>query len=241
MAARIDAFHREGYEELFGPLPDVKDAGAQARILANVGKAIAAFVRTIEPGASRFDLYAEAILTGNPQTAATILEATEIRGLRLFLGKARCTNCHAGPLFTNGEFVFSRVPQKDGKQDGGRGAAIELVKNDEFRCTGAYSDAKPEQCSALRFLVADARDAMHAFKTPSLRNVALRAPYMHAGQLATVGDVLRFYRDSSEGIVEMSHGDLTDSELDDLEAFLKTLTGPIFVLGEYLSEGPGAH
>jgi cytochrome c peroxidase len=151
-----------------------------------------------------------------------------VRGLRLFIGRAQCTNCHLGPLFTNGEFHFTRVPKVG--DDPGRGQAIAAVLADEFNCTGRFSDAQPEQCTALRFIDSDARELLHAFKTPSLRNVAERAPYMNAGQLPTLQAVLRFYRDGTRGMKELGHGDLTDGELDDVEAFLGTLSGPIAAL-----------
>ncbi len=201
------------------------------RITVNVAKSIAAFVRTIQPEASRFDRHVEALLHGAEPSGEAVLNAAEVRGLRLFIGRARCVNCHAGPLFANGEFHFSRVPQPDGVPDGGRGAVLAALRSDEFACTGIYSDAAPERCTALRFVTIDARDAVHAFKTPSLRGVAARAPYMHAGQFSTLAEVLRFYRDRSIGVPEMGHGDLTDAELGDLEAFLGTLGGPISFLG----------
>ncbi|MEO6028079.1 MAG: cytochrome-c peroxidase, partial [Candidatus Binatia bacterium] len=90
--------------------------------------------------------------------------------------------------------------------------------------------ARPDACTALRFMDPDTRDTLQAFKTPSLRNVAVRAPYMNAGQLATLGEVLRFYRDKSHGIKELAHDDLRDGDLADLEAFLGTLTAPVAAL-----------
>jgi cytochrome c peroxidase len=206
-------------------------AADATRITVNVAKAIAAFVRTIQPEASRFDRHVEAALRGVEPSGEAALNAAELRGLRLFIGRAKCVNCHAGPLFTNGEFHFSRVPQPEGVPDGGRGAVLATLRSDEFACTGIYSDAAPERCTALRFVTIDARDAMHAFKTPSLRGVAARAPYMHAGQFSTLSEVLKFYRERSTGIPEMGHGDLTDAELGDLEAFFGTLNGPISFLG----------
>lgn len=216
------------------PSPEARasvPAADATRITVNVAKAIAAFVRTIQPEASRFDRHVEAALRGVEPSGEAALSAAEVRGLRLFIGPAKCVNCHAGPLFTNGEFHFSRVPQPEGVPDGGRGAVLATLRSDEFACTGIYSDAAPERCTALRFVTIDARDAMHAFKTPSLRGVAARAPYMHAGQFSTLSEVLKFYRERSTGIPEMGHGDLTDAELGDLEAFLGTLDGPISFLG----------
>ncbi len=225
-AGLVAAQYRDEYAAVFGPLPAApRDAETTTRVFVNVGKAIAAFVRTIRPEPARFDRYAEAVLAGDAPRAARLLGAAEVRGLRLFIGRAHCTNCHAGPLFTNGEFHFTRVPKVG--DDPGRGPAIAAVMGDEFNCLGRFSDAKPEQCGAVRFIDTDARELLHAFKTPSLRNVATRAPYMNAGQFPTLAAVLRFYRDGTRGMKELGHADLSDAELADLEAFLGTLTGPI--------------
>jgi cytochrome c peroxidase len=222
--------HRDDYAAIFGALPGEPVSEADAtRVLANVGKAIAAFVRTIVPGPAPFDRFVAGEIGAAPRAAATVLAPAELRGLRLFIGAAHCTNCHAGPLFTNGQFHFTRVPQA--VPDAGRSAAIALVRGDEFNCMGALSDAQPADCRALRFMDPDTRDTLRAFKTPTLRNVAVRAPYMNAGQFPTLAAVLRFYRDQSHGMKELAHGDLRDADLADLEAFLGTLTGPVTVRG----------
>ena len=70
----------------------------------NIGKAIAAYERLLLPGESRFDRYVEHIVDGGDQLEQEFLSDEEIRGLRLFIGDARCTECHNGPLFTNNEF-----------------------------------------------------------------------------------------------------------------------------------------
>lgn len=229
VARRVAEAHRSDYEAVFGPLPaDLADADSATRVFVNTGKAIAAFERTIRPAPSRFDEYADAVLAGDAAKAATILTPAETRGLALFTGRARCTNCHSGPMLTNGEFHFTRVPLPT--PDPGRSEGIRLLRKDEFSCTGRWSDARPEQCSALRFLPREARDGQYEFKIPSLRNVAARAPYMHAGQFRTLGEVLRFYRDTAGDVAEMGHGHLTDAELSDLEAFLGTLTSPVLAL-----------
>ncbi len=230
VGAYVERHHRADYEAIFGALPaEPRTADAAARVFVNVAKSIAAFVRTIVPGPARFDRYVEALLAGTPPDASATLTPAETRGLRLFIGRAHCTNCHAGPLFTNGEFHFTRVPVA--RDDLGRSAAIALVKGDELNCLGPFSDAKRDDCTALRFLDPETRDTLRAFKTPTLRNVAARAPYMNAGQFATLADVLRFYRDKSRGLKELAHQDLGDADLADLEAFLGTLTGPVHELG----------
>jgi cytochrome c peroxidase len=132
-AAVIIGHYRKEYEEIFGRMPELslKDLPPTARpsaedpaalkkwifmprtqqdevnrIYANMGKAIGAFVRTIVPTESRFDRYIEALRKGDREQAANILSPEELKGLRLFIGKAKCTNCHNGPLFTDGDFLY---------------------------------------------------------------------------------------------------------------------------------------
>jgi cytochrome c peroxidase len=104
------------------------------------------------------------------------------------------------------------------------------VREDEFNCLGRYSDAKPEQCEELRFVSDTGAELVRAYKTPSLRNVAERAPYMHAGQLATLNDVVRHYDrapSAPAGHSELKPLHLSATERTQLIAFLRTLSGPI--------------
>jgi len=111
---------------------------------------------------------------------------------------------------------------------------------DEFNCLGRYSDAPPQACQELSFMATDEAGMEGAFKTPSLRNVALRAPYMHAGQLTTLDDVVTHYVRSPPAPVGHSelatdtggHAErkpirLTEQEMRDVVAFLGSLSGPI--------------
>jgi cytochrome c peroxidase len=197
------------------------------RIYANMGKAIAAYGRTIVPTPSPFDRYVEALMQGKDALVRKALTDDEARGLRLFIGKAKCTNCHNGPMFTNSDFHNLGLPdQKKAGADAGRAAAISQVLGDEFNCLSRYSDARPSECLELRFIDTDNEKYKGAFKTPTLRNVAERPPYMHAGQFSTLREVLEFYRGQADN-PELGHGGLTDRELDQLEAFLKTLSSPL--------------
>jgi cytochrome c peroxidase len=245
----ISRNYRSEYEEIFGRMPDIMNAVASPateditvlktwvsmapdkkdevnRIYANMGKAIAAYVRTIVPGPSRFDRYVEALLHKDAAAAQEALTSEEANGLRLFIGKAKCTNCHNGPLFTNSDFHHTGVPTP-GKMplDKGRAEGMRKVLSDEFNCLSRYSDAGPQDCAELRYLDIDAEKYIGAFKTPTLRNIAERAPYMHDGQFATLREVLEFYRRAKSH--ELGHGALSDEELSQLEAFLRTLTGPV--------------
>src|SRR5690606_30189920 len=78
-------------------------------------------------------------------------------------------------------------------EDRGRAQAVRQVLEDPFNCLGSYSHAGDEACEELRFMVRDAPEFERAFKTPSLRGAASRAPYMHSGQIATLEEVIDHY------------------------------------------------
>lgn len=255
-----ESYARE-YEQLFGALPDLsavpRSAGPVADpdaalawsalssaqrdevtgVFVNVGKAIAAYERRIEFGTSRFDNYVDAVTAG--QSGQGILADDEIAGLRLFIGRANCTQCHNGPLLSNNEFHNTGVrPRPELAIDHGRLTGATAVLSDEFGCRSRWSDAR-ERCSELEFLVTGEHTLDRAYKVPSLRNVAERAPYMDAGQFATLAEVLDHYNRApaaATGHSELRPLRLKPSELDQLEAFLRTLSGPITVDGAPTSQ-----
>ena len=196
------------------------------------------------PHRPRDDRYAEATLVGDPG-ARQILSPQEVNGLRLFIGAGQCVTCHNGPLFTDQHFHNTGVPPRDAaRPDHGRAAAIATLQADEFNCLGPFSDAKPAQCQELRFMVTDDAALHGAFKTPSLRGVSLRPPYMHAGQFASIEEVIAHYISAPAAVVghtELGHGDprhskreplrLSDPQVNDLASFLATLSGPITEAG----------
>ena len=169
------------------------------------------------------------------------LSRTQTEGLRLFIGKAQCLNCHNGPLLTNFEFHNTGVLPAPGKlPDKGRVAGVELARADPFNCLGPHSDAPPEDCAELRFARAGA-DRIGARKTPSLRNLGGTAPFMHAGQLKTLAEVLDHYNRPRAAIVghnEAKPLNLLPFELKRLEAFLATLNAPIATPEQWLVPPP---
>jgi cytochrome c peroxidase len=266
VAQLVHEHYRGAYEALFGILPELdnpsrfpvpagpvdnaaaranwervasKDQEAVTRVFVNVGKAIAAYERRIVPGPSRFDRYVEALLDGDADTAETALVQDEIAGLRLFIGKAHCTDCHNGPLLTNNDFHNTGVPARaELPQDLGRALGARQALEDEFNCLSPYSDAGPGDCAELRFLKLDDHQLERAFKPPTLRNVEEAAPYMHAGQFATLRDVLEHYNRAPEapaGHSELGPLNLSDRELEQLEAFLRSLSGPLQAPEGFLS------
>ena len=215
------------------------------RIFVNIAKAIAAYERKLMPGASRFDHYVEALLDER-STSQGILSADEIAGLKLFTGKAMCVTCHQGPLFTNHAFHNVAAPNESThkpkfmlgalylfkdkpKADVGRYDGVRKVQASEFNCLGEYSDAEENDCAELRFASTSYRNTLGAFKVPSLRNVALTAPYMHAGQLETLDQVLKHYNEppmAPSGHSELVPLSLDNQQLAQIKAFLHTLDSP---------------
>jgi cytochrome c peroxidase len=247
----LKAHYRADYEAVFGPLPDLsrlpmdasplgtpeqraawntlsEDARREvSQVFANMGKAMAAYQKTLRFSESRMDRYVEGV-TRRDATASQILTPSEKNGLRIFIGKGLCISCHTGPLLTDQHFHNTGIaPRLTGRPDLGRQAAIAKLLNDEFNCLGRYSSARPEQCEELRFLAVDAHGMEAAFKTSSLRNVALRAPYMHAGQIPSLEDVVRHYvtaPKAAAGQSELNPFALSEQEVRDLVAFLGSLT-----------------
>jgi len=242
--------YRSRYEGIFGPLPELAglpehaspkgDAPAQAAwqampgdkrdeidtVFANLGKAIAAFERSIQHPQTRFDRFAAALASGRKPEGDAVFSDLETEGLKLFIGKAQCVTCHNGPRFTDEHFHNTGVPAVPGlPQDRGRAQAVAQVLADPFNCQGRFSDA-PDRCDELRFMIREGEELERAFKTPSLRGAASRPPYMHSGQIATLEEVIDHY--SRAPASEGGHSELdpiifTDRGRAALIAFLKTL------------------
>ena len=223
----VAAHHRHDYEAIFGTMPSLSSREAATAVFVNVGKAIAAYERTIDFAPSRFDRYIDG-LQDTGRAPVGVLSADEVAGLRLFIGKASCTNCHNGPLLTNNEFHNTGVPARAGlPADSGRLAGADAVLRDEFNCRSQWSDNR-SRCAELDFLVTGDHVLERAFKVPSLRNVADRAPYMHAGQFNTLSEVVDHYNRAPEapaGHSELEPLRLSAQERRQIEAFLRSLSG----------------
>jgi cytochrome c peroxidase len=226
-ANAIAEHYRSDYEAIFGTMPALSTRDDATAVFVNMGKAIAAYERTIEHGTSRFDRYVE-ILQDTGRAPQRLLSADEVAGLRLFIGKASCVNCHNGPLLTNNEFHNTGVPAREGlPADRGRLAGANAVLRDEFNCRSRWSDSRA-RCAELDFLVTGDHVLERAFKVPSLRNVAERAPYMHAGQFSTLSEVIDHYNRAPEapaGHTELESLRLSAQERRQIEAFLRSLSG----------------
>jgi cytochrome c peroxidase len=246
--------YRDRYEAIFGPMPDLSNLPASAgplgsdddraawaamsdaqrssvdTVFANLGKAVAAFERSIAFGETRFDRYAAAISAGHAPEGDAAFSDLELEGLRLFIGKANCIECHNGPRFTDDHFHNTGVPPVPGlPEDLGRESGIVELMADPFNCLGPFSDGKPGDCDELRFARKEGPELTRAYKTPSLRGAASRPPYMHAGQFAGLEEVLDHYSRAPaavSGASEVRGVVFTDRGRKALIAFLKTLDSP---------------
>lgn len=253
--------YKEMYEAIFGTAPILPTEGIASplgreafiagwnrlnddqrtainRVFANVGKAIAAYQRKLQPGLTRFDHYADAITEGDSRTGNGQLDATELAGLDLFLNKGQCVNCHNGPLFTNNDFHNTGVMVIAGQLPPmGRYDGVRIARLDPFNCLGDYSDAQSGECTELEF-ARDTNELVGAHKTPTLRNVSWTAPYMHGGQIASLEDVIRHYDEAPVSM--LSHNEakplaLRSVERRQLEAFLRTLSAPLATPAKWLT------
>ncbi|MBM4052435.1 MAG: hypothetical protein FJ270_06825 [Planctomycetes bacterium] len=207
------------------------------RVFSASMKALGAYQRTLDMPLSAFDRWADAVGRGSVSIddaeAGGIITPAARRGWLLFSGKANCIQCHGGREFTDGEFHNLGLPGPDGRLGGdpGRRDAIARLKADPFSSAGEFSDDRDGAEARLVRSLKDDPETWGQFRTPSLRGVALTAPYMHDGRFATLADVIAFY-DTLEGAIALDHHreavlqplGLTGDERADLEAFLVALS-----------------
>lgn len=209
------------------------DKSGEQVTMEEVKKAIASFERTIVSGDSPFDHY----YFGGDKKAMT---PEQIRGFQVFTGQGRCVSCHTveqdQALFTDNRFHNI-------------GIGINRMQQDVPRLTSEFLKAKaqggnvdkavlsnPKTSNLGRFAVTDQLDDMGSFKTSTLRNVAMTAPYMHDGSLKTLKEVVVHYNNGgvtrkgdrvndflSGGIRPLN---LSKRQISDLVAFMGALTSP---------------
>lgn len=123
-------------------------------------------------------------------------------------------------------------------EDSGRAQGAQQALADEFNCLSIYSDAGPDDCTELRYMIAEGHELVRQFKPPSLRNIDGRGPFMHAGQFVTLEEVLAHYNAAPEapaGHSELEPLNLTTEEISQLIAFLRTLSGPLAADAHWLA------
>lgn len=267
LAHVIADHYRADYTSVFGSLPDLQDLqrfprlggpavpeesrpadaawlrmtgadqDAVRRVAANFGKAVEAYERRLVSGGSEFDRYVAGdhelfVDNGN--------DPIEKRGLRIFLGIARCIECHKGPMFSDGLFHNIGLRQQQGAhvpaRDEGAQAAAQRLLQDPFNGAGPYSDNAQAGQSRLDRLTTLAPQPGQ-FRTASLRNIRQSFPYFHNGARGPgLTDVIEFYRRGGDPpgsfvgtkdpkILPIPEDGFQPTQVFDLERFLWTLTG----------------
>jgi cytochrome c peroxidase len=209
---RSDPYYRDAFAEAF-------PSDAEPWSTLNMVRAIAAFVRSIVSFDSPYDRY----LRGDESA----LSAAAVRGMQLFFSEElECFHCHGGFNFTDSSTHANAVVAPFG-----------------FHNTGLYNiggtGAYPPDNTGLHDVTGERRD-MGRFKAPTLRNVAVTAPYMHDGSVPTLSEAIEHYRRGGREIVDGPYAgdgrrnpyksefvrgfDITNEEKADLLAFLESLT-----------------
>jgi cytochrome c peroxidase len=194
-----------------------------------IARAIAAFERTLVSANSPLDRYLAGDVNAMSEPARS--------GMILFRGKARCGVCHA---FNQNFSTFATFPfltdmnyRNTGiaaNYDGFGALARRAMNAARDQSEGASSEfGKQERAGELgRYLISGNTLDVGAFRTPSLRNVELTAPYFHDGSAATLEEVVRYYlkggNQNPNRDWQLEPVSLTDEEQRDLVEFLKALT-----------------
>ncbi len=211
------------YKNLFEVAFDGKGPSMQ-----NIGAAIASYERSLVAANSRFDRWRY----GHQSEA---LNDAEQAGFKIFTGKARCVSCHSigdeFALFSDGGFHNTGIGWARTMGQGNIIHKIQLAPGVivEVADSALMSTSEPLQADIGRYEITHDENDRWAYRTPSLRNIALTAPYMHDGSLATLEEVLAFYLrggiDNSNKDVLLTPLSLTVQEQSELLAFLRSLTG----------------
>ena len=235
------------------------DQTAITRVLVNFGKAIGAYEATLVLGPSSFDRWVADLRAGHGDTSTAMSGPAQI-GAQLFVGKAGCSDCHNTPLLSDGAFhnvgvgqtgvgvptegdcpaggVCDCAPVSADHMGGpknclpwGARDGIQKLQANGFRRDSMWSD-DPQAGAPDSYVKTDLSTIpLGAYRTPSLRNVALTAPYMHDGSIATLQDVVWHYDQAiaapntpGAGAAPFKALYLTTEEQADLVAFLEALT-----------------
>lgn len=212
--------YRERFADVFGDdWPNVRHAYM----------AIAAFERTLVQRDTPFDNYM------NGDDAA--LTDQQKRGLEVFTGKGNCVACHNGPLLSDQQYYNLGVPPYSGWEED---ELAQITFRFELYAKGSneelYRNTKDDPGLYFR-----SKDAQHKgkFRTPSLRYTKYTYPFMHNGMIETLRDVVVFYNEGG-GTNEFAKTKsplikplgLSDGEIDDLVAFLESLSGDEILIEE---------
>ena len=198
----------------------------------DLAKALAAYQATLVSPRTAFDDFRDALARGDERAAARYPEAAQ-RGLRLFIGEARCSVCHAGPSFSNGEFADIGVPffvpggVDSGRQGGMR--ALLASRHEPARTARRRWRRRPAR---RRHAPRGAVEPRHfgEFRVPGLRQLVIQRPTCTTAAWRRIEDVVRHYsaldeeRLHADGERILRRLDLMPPQAADLAAFLRSLS-----------------
>ncbi|MCP3170228.1 cytochrome-c peroxidase [Myxococcus qinghaiensis] len=201
----VRARHAAGFARIF-PVEGVTPE--------TVAAVLSAYVRSLESGPSAFERYS----TGE----ANALSPSQRRGFSLFIGRAACSRCHHldGGRFTDGAYHVGEMAADLASR---LAAAAQDISHMSLEERQARILERVDVAALGRYVVTLRPADIGRFRTPSLRNVALTAPYMHDGSVPTLAGAVEreLYYHAGNGV---RVGDLTPADRADLVAFLQTLT-----------------
>lgn len=219
---------REAVETRLNAIPEYRQSfeaafGTGAIKFDDVARAIASYERTLLSADSPFDRF----MAGDPRA----ITESQKRGWQLFRGKANCIACHTfsreSPFFTDNKFHNTGVGADLNLEELLNGLRSQSV--DELDSKHLSKLAHTEKFTELgRFLITRQKQDIGVFKTPTLRDIELTAPYMHNGSEKTVLDVMNFYNQGGNKNRYLDEKlrplNLSDKELSDLVEFMRALT-----------------
>ncbi|ADO68361.1 cytochrome-c peroxidase [Stigmatella aurantiaca] len=233
--ARLTEAYESSYKDIFGKTPDETVDGDE--VLANVGKLMQAYERKINRTSAPFDEDVRRFIAAVDVSQAQVEADPAFLGLKTYFRKGQCAVCHKGATMSDN--LFHNIGVKDTSESAaGQYVAVQPMLDWQFNAAGRFSDNKTgldaTRLAAVQADLATKRVEMEgAYRTPTLRNIALTGPYMHTGELATLAEVIDFYDKGGEPagmftgtktatIVELK---LTTKEKQALIHLLETMTG----------------
>jgi len=213
-----DAEYQQAFQKAFGRKMNYED----------LGRAIGAFERTLVFIDSPFRKF----LAGDKKAISPQAQA----GWQLFNGKGRCMTCHpmnpSNPLGTDNRFHNVGVSARHQDFEGLAHKALEIISQDASEQKLDELAVGTDLSELGRFMVTRNRADLGAFRTPLILNIGITGPYMHDGSMPTLWDVIDHYNRGGEANPYLDGGieplDLTEAEIDQLVAFLFTLTDQRF-------------
>ena len=218
-SAAINILARHTYKSLYAKAYSGAPPDAAA---TNICNAIACYERTLVALNSKFDQH---------MRGQTVLNAAEIHGFNIFMGKGKCGTCHFAPLFSG-----SKPPRYYYSES----EVIGVPAN-------GNSSIKKLDTDPGRFISTNISIHRFTFKTPTLRNIALTAPFMHNGVFKTLEEVVDFYNNAGGKGLHIAPPNqtlpaeklrLNSKEKKDLILFLKTLTDTVIPVSPLSSHPP---